>query len=270
MNCSDVHHAIREGRADEPSVLAHAETCDSCAELLAESGALGLALADLPVLPPVLEAPRPDRAWAAIQSERGFWAWGRGLSTPVKAMGMVVTVVLVLAGVLWGHPRPDLAAYPMDRMALVLGVLGAVLGIVAWARMRPLHRAPLTWRTSLVLASVAIPLVVAGLDEAVTGHMASMNKGPFWPVTINCFVTGSGLGLAVALLAQWFERRQQQPLVVVGLSAAAMGLTGNIAMQLFCPITDPMHLLLGHASIGVAWAIVAVGIAWMVRSRRRA
>lgn len=269
MNCSGVHRAIREGRTDQPPVLAHAETCTSCSELLAGGGSLGRAMAELTVTPPVLEAPRFAPAWAAIRAERGLAAWGRGLATPVKGAILGATVLAVLAGVLTWHPRPDLAAYPSERMALVLAVLGVLAGVVAATRIRPLHRPPLSWRWAVVGIAVVLPLWLAGLDEAVTGHMASMSKGPFWSTAVTCFATGSVMGAAIMALFTWFERRSTVPLVIVGLSAAAMGLTGNLAMQLYCPLTDPWHLMVGHASVGAVWATVSVGAAWATRRWRQ-
>lgn len=266
MSCRDVQRAIRNGQTDDASIWDHSETCDACAELLADSGALGEALAELPALPEVLEAPSPERALTSIRSERGIRAWGRSRSTTTKVVALLIAIALVLTGVMLFHPRPDLEAYPIGRMAVVMGVLGLVAGTAGWARLRPLHRSPLGRRVEMLVAIVMVPLALAVLPEAVTGHMASMNKGPFWPVTLNCFMVGSLLGASIFVLVSWFERRTHVPLSVVGLSAAAMGVTGNLALQLFCPLTDPWHLLYGHASIGLVWAAIAVAGAWVVRS----
>jgi hypothetical protein len=43
------------------------------------------------------------------------------------------------------------------------------------------------------------------------------------------------------------------------LSAVALGLSANLVLELHCPSGNALHLLLGHASLGIAWLS-----AWLV------
>jgi hypothetical protein len=53
-----------------------------------------------------------------------------------------------------------------------------------------------------------------------------------------------------------FERRDRVPLVVRISAGALAGIAANLLLHTHCPSAHLGHLLLGHASVGVAWALV--------------
>lgn len=262
MRCAEVHQAIREGRAWDPQVIAHAQGCGPCAVLLDAGGELGVALSTLPpeaLAPPALP---PRRALP----DRGIRGWLRRRSSPTRGVLAWAVVFAVVLGILWIKPRPDLGSYPVVRMAGILGMFGVLIAGGLAIRLRPLHRPPPTagFRAITVLAALLVPLLIAGCAEAITGHMASVPKGPFWTTARTCFVFGTSTGGALYLALWALERRTRPPVWGVVLSAGLLGVLGNLSLQLFCPVTAPSHLLVGHASVGFVWAAL-FGIVALLR-----
>jgi hypothetical protein len=65
----------------------------------------------------------------------------------------------------------------------------------------------------------------------------------------------------VVLLYWLFERRDQVPLSALVSAGALAGLAANLLLHAHCSSANWGHLLLGHASIGVAWAL-ALRLVW--------
>ncbi len=241
----------------------HLVSCESCAVLAAEGALLAHALHDLPL--PAVDTPTMT---AAIQhqlaAERGLRARLQRLSTPQRASLLLGVAIAIVALTGLGTPRPDFAMYPVGRMLPVLGAF-TLTGILALVRgLRPLHTSQATpW---LVLAAgFVLPFVFAGLPTAHAGHPAAVLHGDFAAKTIACFAFGIVVAASVAKVAHLLDRRRHLDLTALMVIAAASGIVGNLALQLHCPITDPMHLIAGHASVG---AVFAAGLA-AVLSRRR-
>ncbi|HHO54279.1 MAG TPA: hypothetical protein ENK18_26270 [Deltaproteobacteria bacterium] len=262
MRCADVHEAIRQGRAWDPQVLAHATTCGPCGVLLEAGGELGLALEELP-LKATLDA---EVVLERVAADRGIRARLSRLPSPLRGALVVAVVGLVVIGVVALKPRPDLSSYPVLRMVSVLGLMGAVLAVGLGIRLRPLYRAPLSLslRSVAVIALLVVPLLIAGSAEAITGHAASMLKGPFWPTAASCFLFGTVAGGALYLALALLERRPRGSAWGTVTGAGLMGVVGNLALQLYCPVTAPSHLLAGHAMVGLVWATV-FGIGALLR-----
>jgi hypothetical protein len=64
------------------------------------------------------------------------------------------------------------------------------------------------------------------------------------------------LVVPVLLLLWLLERRDAPPLSVLVAAGGLAGLAANLLLHVHCPSVQLAHLLLGHASIGAAWAVV--------------
>ena len=244
---------------------AHAETCEACAVLLEAEGELASALDGYQ---PELPAGAADAVLAAVAADTGLRATLRRAPTSVQVMWAVVLLLTAVGGVALQGIRPDIGSYPALRMGGVLVVLVASTAAALAVTLRPLHRPPLQPLaiTGAAVAALGMPILLAVVPEAVTGHMASMSKGAFWSTAAGCFLMGTGAGVLLFVLLRAMDRRSRTPAALIVLSAALIGLAGNVALQLHCPLTAPMHLLAGHASVGVVWAAIA-GVAVIARGR---
>jgi hypothetical protein len=81
-----------------------------------------------------------------------------------------------------------------------------------------------------------------------------------------CFFFGALFGLPILLSILAVDRGLGRTNVAL-LGAASVGLTGNLALQLHCPLTHPLHLVPGHATIGIV-AIAVAGVLVWIRRRR--
>jgi len=78
---------------------------------------------------------------------------------------------------------------------------------------------------------------------------------------LGCFGYGALLTLPIAALLWAFDRDQRPSLRTVCLSAAGLGLCANLLLELHCGNGNAAHVLLGHASLGVAW-LAAWTVGW--------
>lgn len=76
------------------------------------------------------------------------------------------------------------------------------------------------------------------------------------PAAFMCFSAGSISALPIAAVG-WIAMRSTRPFLYRSLLlAAGTGLVGHLALHLHCPLVHPAHLLLGHATIPVAYTVV--------------
>jgi hypothetical protein len=80
-----------------------------------------------------------------------------------------------------------------------------------------------------------------------------------WGSPSTCFSYGAALVAPFLLLYWLFERRDNVPLTVLVSAGGLAGIAANLLLHAHCPSAHLGHLLLGHASIGVAWAL-ALGL----------
>lgn len=92
--------------ADDATLVAHVSSCDRCAELVRELGALRAALAELPDLAP----PRPLRLLPPAEgapAHDGLATWVRRLFAPALAAGTALALVGAVGTTGFGIPAPQ-------------------------------------------------------------------------------------------------------------------------------------------------------------------
>jgi ABC-type transport system involved in cytochrome c biogenesis permease component len=249
MDCSQVRDAFIAGRAlSKAEAQAHLDACPECAALFENDAELGHALAaQIPA-----DRGFPDELFGAIEArverETGLRAWLRsrpsGLRFQLIALS-VILVVLVAGGML--H-RPDFAAYPVLRLVILLGsYFIAVLLAVGKELTFPARSGKLLDYAPLVLFGLGLPFLAAFAPATEQSRQA----GP--EGALGCFLYGALFTLPVGILLWAFDRDDRPTLRTICLSAAALGLSANLVLELHCPSGHPLHLLLGHASLGLAW-----------------
>lgn len=196
-----------------------------------------------------------------LAAEQGVVARLRALRTShrialIFGLAACVTVISVVA-----TPRVDLGEFPGGRMAVTLGLLAAVTAAAAWRLLRPLHAPPPTvWASRLLLAAgVLLPCVIAWIPMSHVGSDPGTGA-VFAAQCSKCLAFGGVMGFPVLLVAFLARRSRVDGAAVAALAGVASGLTGNLALQVHCPITDPMHLLGGHALLIALLGVAAA--AW--------
>jgi len=185
-----------------------------------------------------------------LDRERGPLAWLRSRSRPARVLLLLGFAVAVAALTWLVAGRADLATYPRTRMIATLAWFAAAAGAAAWLALRPIYLPrPARSTTALVLGFAVLgPLVTAVLPAAPTAA-AIIAAENLWSWAYGCFACGVTAGLAALLFARAVDRGGSLATGQLALAAAAAGLVGNAALQLHCPINQPLHLLLGHATV---------------------
>ncbi|MEE2828371.1 MAG: hypothetical protein VX498_04210 [Myxococcota bacterium] len=263
MNCREAREQLLAGRPGPSGGLdEHLRSCESCAELAAGDGELARSLGPgmplRPVGPEVFQAVQ-----ASLQAERGFLAWLRSRPYRLQVALAAGLGLALTAGVFFGSPRVDLAIYPLDRMLAVVGLLLLFGGGALLYRLRPLHlpTAPRRLVDGMIAITLLLPLVLALLPAAHLGHEDSL-KGQFGDAdfamrAMKCLIYGTVFSLPLGLLLLALRRRVVTTRSRKLLAAAIVTVLGNLVLQFSCPITMPMHLLVGHAGLALIFGAVA-------------
>jgi hypothetical protein len=214
-----------------------------------------------PDLNPVFAALEED-----IASERGVRAWlcSRPTWQRVGLAALVAIAIPLLVLATWA--RVDLPVFPRSRLAIELAILIIAALPALWLALRPLHLPMLPqWTGVAVIATaVAAAALVASLPPAHALHPASMRGvgDELVARALACFIFGSIFALPMFLALFVLDRSP-------GLATTALvlaGLVGNISLELHCPIVSPAHLLAGHFTVPLAFALLAVVL--LVRRRQ--
>ena len=274
--CDDTRRALERGELPESrEAQEHLEACPACRELVAGVPVLGHRLAGLksPSVP-AGGLGADDPAWVALQAnlraESAPGGWLRNRGTPLRIV-LSLSVPAVLVG--WNlvaKRRADWDAYPTPRL---LGE-AALLLVSLWAAihfaLRPLHLPPRNRLRRVVnVVALAVPVGLAALGPAHLAHPASLQGSglDFWPRALACLQFGAAMAVPAILVLWWADRAQGRRLALAALAAAVGGLTGNFVLHIHCAITDPLHLLVGHASIGLLLIPLLLLVAWVRRRR---
>lgn len=272
-DCADLRDALKHGQPLTDELGEHAEKCEVCAELIGGEAELGRALASLE------GAPQPElskvmaRVEESVARDTGAGAWLSSRATPTRLMIGVGLPIGIAIWILVAKARPDLALYPIGRLAAIVVAYSLLVGAALRHALSPLQRtAPAPWvRPALTFAVIALPFVVAILPAAHTGHPASLEGGgdDFVRRALACFGFGTALSLPVLVLWALLDRQKQGSAPLAALVAAGAGLVGVLSLELHCPITRPPHLLLGHASVAIALTLIYTGVRRAIPNRDR-
>ena len=200
-----------------------------------------------PVPPPLVA-----RVREALAGEIGPAASLRALTTSLRVGAGVVVIALLSLVVLAVTPRHDLAAYPSLRMALALGIFAALGLMAVWTTLRPLHQPEVSTRGHLGLSFAVLASIVAMalLPDAYSGAGLHVHvSAPVLDAAWRCLVFGVVTGAPFVLAARILDRAGLKGRTHLHFAGATAALTGNLTLQLHCPLTDPLHLLLGHATV---------------------
>jgi hypothetical protein len=265
LDCPDIHRALSQGApVSQPEMLAHLADCQPCADLAADGGSLAKLLAMEPAVGESSVEALSARLSLRLGREHGPLAWLRGLATPARLALALGLVALLGALALLAMPRVDLAVYPAGRLVLAVVGLLAVGGAAVLGALRPLQRPELPVRRWAIVLGVAlgVPFILAALPQAHMLHQASLQGtgADFVKRALGCFIFGLEVGVPVLLLVRALDRGPLQPRRFV-LAAALAGVAANLVLEMHCPVTAPSHLLAGHATVGLAFALVAVVVA---------
>jgi hypothetical protein len=246
----------------------HLAGCPGCRELLAEHALLGSGLSaardSADVTPPgFAELER------VLASEKGLRAWLRSRPTLVRAAISVWSLLLVLTFFVLTRRRADWELYPALRLNLLFALfgLGAFVAI-DFALRGPLRRGR-TLYALVALASLAVPVIAALLPRAHTLHDASLQGtiSHFGERASGCFTTGLIASAPLAILIYLFNREDRLSPLTAALAAGAAGLGANLVLQAHCAITDPEHLLVGHALLSLGWLLAFLVFGRFSRAR---
>jgi hypothetical protein len=264
LECAEIRSRFVAGRVPAgPDVDAHLKGCPHCPELFANDAELGRRLAQAAVL----EVSAGDLFALVdrdVKAEVGLRARLRALSTPARATALVgFAAALVLYQALQ-HRRPEYS------VAALCGI-GAVFGLAIVVSSRQLLRgvnAPLAARGRQQRAAVQWLLLPALLAVLVPLGSSSAVWLSAWSSPSACFVYGAVLTAPILLLYWLFERRDDVPLSVLVSAGALAGLAANLCLFVHCPSAHLGHLLAGHATIGVAWALLLAALSKSLQRSR--
>jgi hypothetical protein len=202
---------------------------------------------------------------ASIAEERGAVAAVRGMPTAVRAALVTAGIATMIALVVVFAPRADFEAFPPARLAFLAASYVALLVLVASRALRPLHRTlePAGREMALTAACFVAPFAWALLPPPVLSRFVDTTGGGK-----DCLVLGIVLGAAVIGLIRLVDRAPDTNFRAAALLAAAGGLVANLALVFHCPRTQPLHLLLVHAPIGLLLLFIARRLLLRVAARR--
>jgi len=237
-------------------------SCPHCPELFEKEAALGRRLAQA-VLPELAPGDLFALVERDVKVEVGLRARLRALPTRVRTAALVGVAGSLMLYQLLLHRRPEYSSGVFWAICAAFGVAsvvcslqlmrGASAPLGAQARQR---RAAVPWLALPALLALLVPL---GTSSPV--WLAA------WASPSACFIYGAVLS-APLLLSYWlFERRNDVPTTVLVSAGALAGIAANLLLFVHCPSAHLGHLLVGHASIGVAWALLLAAVS---KSRQRA
>lgn len=256
MECAEIRSGFVAGQVPAGAGVAlHLKSCPHCRELFENEARLGRSLAR-EVLPVVDPGALFDQLGREVEREAGPRAWLRSLSTRTRAGALVFVGLLLLASQLWLQRRGDFAEYSPAVFWLVVAALTGALGFGSWRLARGAH-APLKAAQregAVTLLFLLLPGLVALLSPLGSASGPTTDEAA-WGSPLACFSFGAVMVTPFLLLAWLLERRDRVPRAVLVSAGALSGLAANLLLHAHCGSAHLGHLLLGHAGVGVGWAL---------------
>ena len=195
-----------------------------------------------------------------LANEDASWL-GRWRALPVKKRLIAWTgaALLAIAFAVFVSRRGDWQMYPKDRMVVVVAVLAALWAAGALWLHKPLDR-PAEGRIAgagWILLGLSVPLGFALLPMAHEHHeLSRAGVGhDLVPRALGCVLWGTFTALPATAILLITDR---QPSRRRRLFAGAVGgLLANLTLQLHCPLTSRLHLVLGHFTVGLVLVVIA-------------
>jgi hypothetical protein len=258
LDCAEIRNGFVAGRLPAgPEVDAHLRSCPTCPELFAQGAQLGRQLAGVAAPEPAL-GDLFAQVHRDLERESGLRATLRALPSRVRA-GALLGVALALLGYELGvNRREDFAQFsPLIFWAVVALLVGAV----ALGSLRLMRGVNVPLGTTARERGVAVALLVLPAVALLVVPVGSSvpEAAEAYGNPMGCFLYGAALVVPFVLLYWLFERRDSVPVTSLVSAGALAGIAANLLLHAHCQSAHLGHLLLGHASIGVMWAL-ALGL----------
>src|SRR5205085_7142678 len=135
----------------------------------------------------------------AVQHETGLVAWLRALPTPARLLVGLAAAALFAVGTAMTRPRWSFGPLPMERVALVVGVLSVLVAVLLRLSLWPMQVTTPNSRVvrSTLLAALLLPIYFALTPpnpEAIALGAPGMASA-----TLSCFLFGTIPGVLVVL-----------------------------------------------------------------------
>jgi hypothetical protein len=261
VDCAEIRSGFAGGTVPEgPAVARHLEVCPACRELFENGAALGRQLARA-VRPQVEVGDLFGAVERDLQGEVGLHARLRSLPSRLRAAVLVAFGLGLAALQFLAEPRGDFDRYGLDVFAGVSLVLGASL---VWGALRLVRgvSVPARGEGRLAFSLLVLPAL---LSFVVPLGVLYDPPPPDWASPFDCFSYGVALVVPLVALSWLFERRERMPLSALLVAGAVAGIAANLLLNAHCASVHLGHLLVGHASIGAAWAAVLGLVSRLVR-----
>lgn len=257
--CDAVSDRIRAGGQLDGELATHAASCETCSMLMAFGQPPS---ADVPPTADFDLGALEQSVDEALSKETGFRAWLRERPTRVRVLFAALGALVMPLFWLFGSVRPDISVYPGLRLVLDLALFVLPIAVLLPLVVRPMHRRALPgWvRPALVVVAVLTVLTFASLPIAHWDHPASrLGVGDdLARRAIACFGTGFVSGLPVLIWVWLLSRRGGGPWPFAVLATVLAAMVGVVAVYLHCPLTSPVHLTLGHATVVLPFILLAL------------
>lgn len=251
LDCDAVRDALQRGEPLTAELAAHVVECEVCGQLVPASAVLG----EDPI-PAAATLALFDRVEKDIAAEHGPVAWLRSRSTATRSAIAAGTIGALALAVLLFSARKDLHVYPTFLLWLITGTYVLLATALVPGALRGLHQPVLSQRSLLtsVALAVVVPFVVSAMPQAHTAHEASLlgMGDDFGKRLLSCFLYGLAVAAPALLMLRGLDRSGHSLLQQALLAASAAGVAGVLGQHLHCPITHPLHIVLGHGTLVAA------------------